>query len=175
MSSPVAGSLDLSSAVNARSANFSMYNIDVKNTFGEGAQAVALTANGDRQSYYGCGFYSYQDTVYAKTGDQYYSHCYFEGAVDYIFGKAAAWFEQCRIASNGGGAITANNRATDTDTSWYVFNNSTITAATGYNLTGDVYLGRPWDVEARVMYQYSDLSDIINAKGWTTMATNATP
>lgn len=45
----------------------------------------------------------------------------------------------------------------------------------GYNLTGNVYLGQPWDVKTRVMYQYRDLSGIINAEGWTTIASNATP
>ncbi|RDH26754.1 pectin lyase fold/virulence factor [Aspergillus welwitschiae] len=143
ITSPVAGTLDLSSVVNVRSGNPSMYNIDIKNTIGEGAQAVALTVDGDRQSYYGCGFYGYQN-ILSRT-------------VDYIFGKAAAWFEQCRIISNGGGAITANNRATDTDTSWYIFNNSTSnivcrdTAVMGYNLTGNVYLGQPWDIKTRVI------------------------
>jgi pectinesterase len=42
-------------------------------------QAVALTANGERQGYYGCSFKSYQDTLYAKAGYQYYSNCYIEG------------------------------------------------------------------------------------------------
>lgn len=31
-------------------------------------------------------------TFKAKDGKQYYSNCYMEGAVDYIFGNAAAWF-----------------------------------------------------------------------------------
>ncbi|KAL3260715.1 hypothetical protein ABHI18_004360 [Aspergillus niger] len=38
ITSPVAGTLDLSSVVNVRSGNPSMYNIDIKNTIGEGAQ-----------------------------------------------------------------------------------------------------------------------------------------
>jgi len=48
-----------------------------------------------------------------------------EGAVDYIFGNAAAWFGECTIASNGGGAITATSRETASDPSWYVFDHST--------------------------------------------------
>lgn len=38
-----------------------------------------MTANGERQGYYGCSFKSYQDTLYAKAGYQYYSNCYIEG------------------------------------------------------------------------------------------------
>jgi pectinesterase len=85
-----------------------------------------LTANGDQQGYYACGFYGYQDTLYAKAGKQYYSNCYIEGAVDFIFGAAAAWFGECTIASNGGGAITANSRSSTTDTTWYVIDSSTV-------------------------------------------------
>ncbi|RAO69824.1 uncharacterized protein BHQ10_005836 [Talaromyces amestolkiae] len=65
-SSTEAGNLDDSSAVNVVSSNFRAYNINFSNKHGQGAQAVALTANGDQQGYYACGFYGYQDTLYAK-------------------------------------------------------------------------------------------------------------
>lgn len=39
-----AGSLDESSTLNIKSSNFSMYNINVANGYGQGAQAVAVTA-----------------------------------------------------------------------------------------------------------------------------------
>lgn len=177
ISSEAAGSLDASSTLDITSSNFSMYNINVENGYGAGAQAVAVTANGDSQGYYGCSFSSYQDTLYAKSGTQYYAQCYIRGAVDYIFGDAAAWFEGCTIASNGGGSVTANSRETTTDTTWYVFNDCTIEQAKDAtaDLTGMVYLGRPWRVLARVMFQLSTLSDIINDQGWTTMADDATP
>jgi pectinesterase len=126
MSSTDAGNLDASSVANIVSANFKAYNINFKNTYGSGSQAVAVTANGDKQGFYGCGFYGYQDTLYAKNGKQYYSNCYMEGAVDYIFGNAAAWFGECTIASNGGGAITATSREDPADASRYVFDHSTV-------------------------------------------------
>jgi hypothetical protein len=43
------------------------------------SKAVAVTANGDKQGYYGCSFTGYQDTLYVKAGKQYYSNCYIEG------------------------------------------------------------------------------------------------
>jgi pectinesterase len=121
-----AANLEASSTVNIASANFKAYNINFVNSYGAGKQAVAVSANGDKQGYYGCSFKGYQDTLYAKSGKQYYSNCYIEGAVDYIFGKAAAWFGECIIASNGGGAITANSREDTSDTTWYVFDHSTV-------------------------------------------------
>ncbi|KAF7894747.1 uncharacterized protein EAF01_010197 [Botrytis porri] len=167
--------LDASSTANIRSANFKAYNVNFANTYGAGVQAVAVTANGDQQGYYGCSFTGYQDTLYAKAGKQYYSNCYIEGAVDYIFGNAAAWFGECTIASNGGGVITASSRTLATDSAWYIIDSSTITQADGFSLTGKVYLGRPWRALARVIFQNSVLTDVVNAAGWTTLAADATP
>lgn len=45
--------------------------------------------------------------------------------MDYIFGAAAAWFGECTVASNGGGAITASSRSTE-DGTWFVFDHSTV-------------------------------------------------
>ncbi|KAI1120378.1 pectin lyase fold/virulence factor [Nemania abortiva] len=175
ISSPQAGNLDASSTIQAKGSNFNMYNVNVANGYGAGAQAVALTANGNQQGYYGCQFDGYQDTLYAKAGYQYYSNCYIAGATDYIFGNAAAWFGECTIASKAGGAITANSRETATDTNWYVIDHSTITSVSGTTLSGNVYLGRPWRVLARVIYQYNTLTSVVAPAGWTTLAADATP
>ena len=76
--------------------------------------------------------------------------------------------------SIGGGAITADSREDTSDTSWYVFDGVNVTS-NRTDLKSDVYLGRPWRVLARVKYQNSYLSNIVNAAGWTTMAEGATP
>ncbi|CAG8981893.1 hypothetical protein HYALB_00013807 [Hymenoscyphus albidus] len=161
-----AGGLDGSATMNVVVSNFKAYNINFKNTFGKGAQAVAVCANGDRQGYYGCGFYGYQDTLYAKAGHQYYSNCYMEGAVDYIFDDAAAY--------NGNGAVTANSRGVADEATWYVIDHSMVTAAAGQSLTGKVYLGRPWRALSRVMYQNSVLSGVVAPGGWSTLYDGAT-
>lgn len=67
------------------------------------------------------------------------------------------------------------SRETDDDPSWYCFNNCDISGKSGTDLSEQVYLGRPWRVLARVIYQNSQLSDIIHPEGWTTMAEGATP
>lgn len=82
LTSTAAGSLDASSTANVVSANFKAYNINWKNTYGAGTQALAVTVNADQVSFYACGFYSYQDTLYAKSGKKYYFNCYIEGATD---------------------------------------------------------------------------------------------
>ena len=109
-------------------------------------------------------------TVLAETGAQLYARSYIEGATDFIFGQEAeAWFDQCdiRVASASLGYITASGRASD-DSSYYVINNSTIAAADGADVpSGSFYLGRPWEDYARVAFQDTDLSDIINSAGWS--------
>ena len=117
-----------------------------------------------------------QDTLFAdSTGVQYYSNCLIEGAIDYIYGKASAWFGECTLSNNGnGGAITANSRESPDDPGYYVIDSSKVTSSVS-GLTGKVYLGRPWRVLARVVYQRSELGDTIHPQGWTTMAEGATP
>ncbi|CAG7951911.1 unnamed protein product [Penicillium nalgiovense] len=175
ISSPQAGTLDKSATVNVIADGFKMHNINVVNGFGKGIQAVALVGNADKLSFYACQFSGYQDTLYVKAGKQYYTNSKIEGAVDYIFGAASAWFNNCDIVSNGPGYITASSRQTIPDTTWYAFDDCTIKAASSAVEDGTVYLGRPWRVLARVIFQNSSLRSVINPKGWTTMAEGATP
>lgn len=172
------GGDEQSSTIDVTVANFKMYNVNIINSYGAGltsGQAIALTAKADKLSFYGCAFTSYQDTLYAKSGYQYYKKCLIIGAVDYIFGDATAWFEQCTLQSNGGGAITAQNRGSASETTWYIFNKCTVEAASNWKSTGANFLGRPWGIDSRVTYQYCTLSNIINSAGWTTMVSGATP
>ncbi len=55
-----------------------MYNVNVKNTFGVGSQALAISQYGSRAGLYACGFYGYQDTLYANQGTQVYLRGYIE-------------------------------------------------------------------------------------------------
>lgn len=43
------------------------------------------------------------------------------------------------------------------------------------SLAGKVYLGRPWRALARVIFQNSVLTDVVNPLGWTTLYDGATP
>lgn len=50
-----------------------------------------------------------------------------------------------------------------------------IRAAAGINVAAKVFLGRPWRVFARVIFQNSALANVVHPEGWTTMAEGATP
>jgi len=179
-----AGSDDETATVRNWAENSKFYNINIKNSFGEASengQAIALSAEATNQGYYGVGLYGYQDTLLAETGLQVYAQCYIEGAVDFIFGQAAqAWIDSTDIrVSAGGGAITASGRESSSSDSYYVINKSSVAAATQSTADdfeapgeGTVYLGRPWTEYARVAFQDTVLSDIINSAGWEVWSTS---
>jgi pectinesterase len=157
------------------SPNVAVYNINIKNTYGSGSQAIALSAYNTNQGYYGVGLYGYQDTLLAETGNQVYAKCYIQGAVDFIFGQhARAWITNSDIrVSAGGGCITANGRSSSSDVSYYVIDSSTVAATSGASVSSkSVYLGRPWSEYARVCFQETSLSSIINSAGWTEWSTS---
>lgn len=68
-----------------------------------GTRAVAIKVMGDRSAFHHCRFLGRQDTLYPDTlnlalvARQYFSHCYVEGDVDFVFGRATAVFAHCRF------------------------------------------------------------------------------
>lgn len=144
--------------------HFSAYNITFANSSGPVGQAVAAWVGGDRTYFYNCRFLGFQDTLYTfGTGTvQCYNKCYIEGTVDFIFGAATAWFEECRILCKNTGYITAASTP-DTVKYGYVFNKCTIT---GELPTQSHFLGRPWRPYAKTVFMNCDLSKQIKAEGW---------
>ncbi|CAO2652922.1 Nn.00g023330.m01.CDS01 [Neocucurbitaria sp. VM-36] len=161
---------DLTATLRAWTTNLKVYNINLVNTRGQGSQALAVSANADKQGYYGCQFKGYQDTILAQDGAQVYAKSYIEGATDFIFGqKAKAWFDGVDIGvlAASSGYITANGRDSSSNPSYYVINKSKIAAASGNTVkAGAYYLGRPWRNYARVVFQSTSMTNVINAAGW---------
>lgn len=89
--------------------DFYAENITFENSAGPVGQAVACFVGGDRTVFKNCRFLGNQDTLYThSTGRQYYTGCYIEGTVDFIFGKSTALFDDCTIhCKRAGGYITA--------------------------------------------------------------------
>ncbi len=143
------------------------------------SQAVALSVRADRAVLRHVRLLGAQDTLYAssmgcmndesdcKTGRQYYSDCYIEGHVDFIFGDAKAVFDNCEIRSiahEPGGYLTAQSNTRPGQDAGYVFNHCKITADKG---AGDVYLGRPWRDYSTVIFLNTDIEAPILAAGWS--------
>lgn len=164
---------DLTATVRAWTANLKLYNLNIINSFGHTpskGQALAVSAQSGSQGYYGCVLDGYQDTLLAQVGKQLYAKTKIIGAIDFIFGqKGEAWFENVDIVTIAAGYITASGRNDTANPSWYVISNSTVK---GVNSTmeaqaGIDYLGRPWGQYARVVFQYTDFSQVINPAGWS--------
>ncbi|GIZ39949.1 hypothetical protein CKM354_000331000 [Cercospora kikuchii] len=160
---------DLTATLRVHTTNFKLYNVNVVNSFGQGSQAVAVSANNGGQGYYGVALKGYQDTLLANDGAQLYAKSYIDGATDFIFGqRGQVWFEKCdiRVKAASIGYITASGRSSN-DAGYYVINKSTVAAASGNTVpAGAYYLGRPWRNYARVIFQSTSMTNVINPAGW---------
>lgn len=58
---------------------------------------MALFSESDESVLYHCALRSYQDTLYADMGSQFYRDCGISGKVDFIFGDVADVFQNCDI------------------------------------------------------------------------------
>ena len=163
MSAKEAGGTFLTATVTVYGAEFEAQNITFENTFGPGSQAVAMTVYSDRAVFRNCRFLGWQDTLYAAGGRQYYVNSYIAGAIDFIFGNAAAVFDQCEIHSSGPGYVTAESRTLPDGPQGFVFHHCRLTAEP--DLKG-IFLGRPWRAYSRVVYVDCWMGAHIRPEGW---------
>jgi pectin methylesterase-like acyl-CoA thioesterase len=143
----------------------------------QGAQAVALAVKGDRAVFRNVRFLGAQDTLYAGSKScaseqgpcvparQFFSDCYIEGHVDFIFGDAKAFFENCEIHGipHSNVFLTAQSKHYPEQESGYVFERCKVTAAAAAQR---IFLGRPWRPYATVVFIKTDLQANIEPAGW---------
>ncbi|XP_057969483.1 probable pectinesterase/pectinesterase inhibitor 40 [Malania oleifera] len=136
------------------------------------AVAVRVTSNA---AFYRCNFSSYQDTLYAHSLRQFYRECTIQGTVDFIFGNAAAVFQNCLILirrpiPGQENIITAQGREDPNQNTGISLHNCTIEAAQDFTISEranvTTFLGRPWRNYSRTMVMKSYLGDLINPQGW---------
>jgi PelA/Pel-15E family pectate lyase len=163
LSNKQAGSTSASYATYIGGHDFHAENITFENSFGVGSQAVAALVEADRAVFRNCRFLGWQDTLYAKGGRQYYKDCYIEGQVDYIFGQAAAVFDECEIYSKGDGYIAAPMRFAADEPSGFVFYKCKLTSR---DTKDGIYLARPWRDYGRTIYIATKMDAQIRPEGW---------
>jgi pectinesterase len=142
--------------------DFAMENLTLANTAGRKGQALALRVDGDRVTFRNCRFLGWQDTILVNRGRQYFSGCAISGAVDFIFGGATAYFENCEIRCLGDGYITAASTPV-AQPYGFVFSNCRIL---GDPPTARTYLGRPWRPYASVAFIGTQMTDVVRPAGW---------
>lgn len=166
-------------------------NLTVENTAGPGetaGQALALYADGDQFQAKNCRLLGHQDTLFTaplppkeiepdgflgpkqnaprRDNTQYYENCYIEGGVDFVFGGAAALFENCIFCSNEPGFVFAPSTPEGRPYG-YVCKNCRFTCAWEEGeAPGPVYLGRPWREYAKAVLLSCEIGGHIHPAGW---------
>lgn len=172
--------------------DFTAKNLTFQNTAGSGTkvgQALALYVDGDGMTFVNCRILGGQDTIFTaplppvpfeingfkgpkefaprQMGKHYYKNCYICGDVDFIFGGATAYFEDCELFSNNlgkeiNGYVTAASTP-EGETYGYVFQSCRFTSNCP---PASVYLGRPWRSFAKVVILNSEIGEHIKPEGW---------
>ena len=176
--------------------DFTASNLTFENSAGPGTkvgQALALYVDGDRIAFHDCRFLGNQDTLFTAplppkeiepdgfigpkqfapriNGRQYYKNCYICGDIDFIFGSATAYFENCVIESlclttnvnDIQGYITAASTP-ESQEYGYVFSNCKLISKDCP--PNSVYLGRPWRNYAKTVFLECALGNHIHECGF---------
>lgn len=172
--------------------DFTARNLTFENSSGRGidvGQALALYVDGDRISFEDCRFLGGQDTLFTAplppkemepngfigpkqfapraNGRHYYKNCYIEGDIDFIFGGATAYFEDCELFSKYVGR-PVNSYVTAASTPegqpyGYVMKNCRFTSQCPPR---SAYLGRPWREYAKTVLINCFMDEHICEEGW---------
>ncbi len=141
--------------------DFTAENLTFENSAGPIGQALALRVDGDHAVFRNCRFLGWQDTILLNRGRQYFENCYICGHVDFIFGAATAWFENCHIHCLRSGYITAASTPQNQPFG-FVFSHCQIDGEPGVK----TFLGRPWRIYASTIYLNCEMSDVVVPAGW---------
>lgn len=157
-------------------------------------QAIALYADGDGLLVEDCALESHQDTLFTaplppkeieKNGfagpkqfapripqRQTFRRCRIRGDIDFIFGGAAAWFEQCDLVSVDGRAdrrepclgFVAAPSTPENQPFGYVFSHCRFLSEACP--PGSVYIARPWREWAKAVLLHCELGAHIAGEGF---------
>ncbi|XP_021713912.1 probable pectinesterase/pectinesterase inhibitor 51 [Chenopodium quinoa] len=169
--------------VGVKGDGFMASGITFQNTAGPNAhQAVAFRSDSDFSLVEDCEFLGNQDTLYAHSLRQVYRSCSMEGNVDFIFGNAAAIFQDCTIlvrprqvdpSKGENNAITAQGRTDPAEATGFVFLGCHISGTNEYMKLWQQnpkvhknYLGRPWKMYSRTMFIQCTMDGLISPEGW---------
>ncbi|KAL1211746.1 putative pectinesterase/pectinesterase inhibitor 21 [Cardamine amara subsp. amara] len=150
-------------------------NIGFENTAGAiKHQAVAVRVQSDESIFFNCRFDGYQDTLYTHSHRQFFRDCTISGTIDFVFGDAAAVFQNCTLLvrkplANQACPITAHGRKDPREPTGYVFQGCTISGEPDYlavKATSKAYLGRPWKEYSRTIIMNTFIPDFVQPQGW---------
>ncbi|CAL4999125.1 unnamed protein product [Urochloa decumbens] len=161
---------------NAQGDGFIGIALGFRNTAGAAKhQAVALLVQSDRSIFLNCRMDAYQDTLYAHSKAQFYRNCVISGTIDFVFGDAAAVFQNCvlvlrRPMDSQQNIATAQGRADGRESTGFVFQRcrfaaeSALTDASRPAIRS--YLARPWREFSRTLIMESEIPAFIDKAGY---------
>ncbi|CAN1159069.1 Probable pectinesterase/pectinesterase inhibitor 59 [Linum perenne] len=158
-------------------ARFVARGITFRNTAGpQQKQAVALRSASDLAVFYQCSFQGYQDTLFIQTQRQFFRECHLSGTVDFIFGNAAAVFQNCLIfvrrpMDGQNNTITAQGRQNSFEHTGFSIHGSRILPSSELKPVASkfpTYLGRPWMRYSRTVIMKTYMDGIVSPEGWST-------
>ncbi|CAM6057608.1 unnamed protein product [Sphagnum tenellum] len=168
----------LTATVAVNGHGFVARDLTIQNTAGaDNHQAVALRVSNDQAAFYMCSIEGYQDTLYSHTHRQFYKNVTIYGTVDFVFGNAAAVFQNCNLyirlpLSVQENTVTAQGRTIPQQNTGFSFQFCTIDAApdlqAALNSQSSIqsYLGRPWKLYSRTVFLESYITQVIDPAGW---------
>ncbi|XP_042468980.1 pectinesterase-like [Zingiber officinale] len=146
--------------------------ITFENTAGAAKyQAVAVRNSADLTIFYRCSFLGYQDTLYVHTLRQFYRDCDVYGTVDFIFGNAAAVFQNCNLYARvplpgQSNVVTAQGRTMPEQATGISIHNCTVSAVPELGRAAKTFLGRPWKAYSRTVFMQSFIDSAVDPAGW---------
>ncbi|XP_042474133.1 pectinesterase-like [Zingiber officinale] len=146
--------------------------ITFENTAGAAKyQAVAVRNSADLTIFYRCSFLGYQDTLYVHTLRQFYRDCDVYGTVDFIFGNAAAVFQNCNLYARvplpgQSNVVTAQGRTMPEQATGISIHNCTVSAVPELGRAAKTFLGRPWKAYSRTVFMQSFIDGAVDPAGW---------
>ena len=169
--------------------NIRFKNCVFENTAGKGkdvGQAIALYLDGDGITLENCVLRGHQDTLFLAplpdkeiipggfTGPKQFTerkrrtflfkNCKIEGGVDFIFGGATAYFENCEFISVEEGYVFAPSTPADVEVG-FVATNCRFTSKDGVK-KGSCFIARPWRNHGYVRLENCYLGEHINPLGF---------
>ena len=169
--------------------NSTFKNCYFENSAGSGetaGQAIALYLDGDNIHVTDCVLRGHQDTLflaplplkerlvdgflgprqfYPRTNHTvYFKNCLIEGGIDFIFGGATAYFDNCEFKSVEPGYVFAPCTPENVKVG-FVARNCRFTSAEDVP-EGSCYIGRPWRIHGKVRIENCYLGAHINTAGW---------
>lgn len=158
-----------------RGEGFMAQNMGFVNSAGlDASAAVAVRNEANNSVFFQCSIQGFQDTLWAVSGRQFYKNCDIYGTVDFIYGNAAAVFQDCMVYARYRQYVTftAQSREDPYENTGFTFQRCNFSMSPeDEDRKSEVYatLGRPWRAYSTVAILQSYIDSMVDPKGWEEM------